>query len=570
MARYGDVIMARVKSRNQIAELARYSTVPVVNGLDDFAHPAQILADLLSIRQAHCLPHTAAQGWSELRLAYVGDTHNNVTYDLMRAAALVGFHIRVSGPPFDTYKIEEEVLRECEELCRASGGTVTVVKTAEEAVAGADVVYTDSWSSYGIPEQQKQTRISQLQPYQVNAALLARTKPTAIFMNCLPAMRGHEQTAEVIDGPRSIVFDQAENRLHAQKALLCFLLDPKQLKRTSGATQAAGAKAAPPPRQVGKARVVVALGGNALCKPGQKGTAEEQTEALEVVAQQMVRILRDGFHVVISHGNGPQVGAVLLQNEAGKAQVPAMPLEVCVSETQGEIGYLIQSSLRRHLHAVGDSREVVTLITEVEVDPQDPGFSHLSKPVGPFYSQDEAKKMTAQGMAMVEDAGRGYRRVVASPKPIRCLQASSVRCLLEQGALVVAAGGGGIPVADVTHQKVLRGVPAVIDKDYASKVLAMELGAEILMILTDVPCAYLFYTNKQKRQALQGVFRAAQLREYVKEGHFAAGSMLPKVLAACEFAESKTGRRAIITSLQEAHQALCSADAPCIGTHVVL
>jgi len=222
LSRYVDVIMARVKSRQQIRELQKYATVPVINGLDDYAHPCQILTDLLSIAEKKHLK--TASDWKTLSVSYVGDMRNNVTYDLMRAASLLGFSIKVGGPNDPKYQIEEEVLAECLTLCAVTGGRVTVLHDAIEAVRDVDVVYTDSWMSYGIPEKEKAERLSVLQPFQVTTTLLSYAKKDVLFMNCLPALRGMEQTADVIDGPHSIVFDQAENRNHAQKSLLVFLL----------------------------------------------------------------------------------------------------------------------------------------------------------------------------------------------------------------------------------------------------------------------------------------------------------------------------------------------------------
>lgn len=215
LSRYVAAITARVTSREQINGLTATAAVPVVNALDDWAHPMQMLADLQTMEEKF----GSLKG---LRMAYLGDIRNNVTYDLMRSGALMGFTVAVAGPKGPDYELEDGVVQECEALAAAGGGKVEVCDTAAEAVAGADVVYTDSWQSYGI--KQTPERIAELMPFQVTEAVMAQAKPGAIFMNCLPAMRGEEQTAEVIDGPQSVVFDQAENRLHAQKALLYKLI----------------------------------------------------------------------------------------------------------------------------------------------------------------------------------------------------------------------------------------------------------------------------------------------------------------------------------------------------------
>ena len=215
LSRYVAAITARVTSREQIAGLTATADVPVVNALDDWAHPMQILADMQTIEEKF----GSLKG---VKMAYLGDIRNNVTYDLMRGGALMGYTVAVAGPQGAQYEMEDGVVAECEALAAASGGKIEVCKTAAEAVANADIVYTDSWQSYGI--KQTEERISQLMPFQVTEAVMAQAKPSAIFMNCLPAMRGEEQTAGVIDGPQSVVFDQAENRLHAQKALLYLLI----------------------------------------------------------------------------------------------------------------------------------------------------------------------------------------------------------------------------------------------------------------------------------------------------------------------------------------------------------
>jgi len=220
LSRMVDAATARVNSRQQISGLAAHSTIPIVNALDDWAHPMQMLADLQVMQE-----HSGTADLSGCSLAFVGDIQNNVTYDLMRAGCVMGMNVRISGPKGPAYDPDPEVLAECAELSKASGaGTAVVVDTAEEAVKGADFVYADSWMSYGVSGEARERRMAELMPWQVTTSLMAKASPTAAFMNCLPAMRGEEQTAEVIDGPQSIVFDQAENRLHAQKALLAKLI----------------------------------------------------------------------------------------------------------------------------------------------------------------------------------------------------------------------------------------------------------------------------------------------------------------------------------------------------------
>lgn len=216
-SRYVDIVMARLFRHDDIEELARHATVPVINALTDYAHPCQILADLLTIREKKA----ALKG---LRLAYLGDSNNNVTHSLLIGCAMVGMHVAVGCPEGDAYRPQSRVLEVARRRAQATGANVTVHHDAAAAVSGADVVYTDSWMSYHIPKDQLEERVRVFSPYQVNEALMREARPDAIFMNCLPAMRGYEQTAGVIDGPQSVVFDQAENRLHAQKAVILSLL----------------------------------------------------------------------------------------------------------------------------------------------------------------------------------------------------------------------------------------------------------------------------------------------------------------------------------------------------------
>ncbi|KAJ3448148.1 ornithine carbamoyltransferase [Anaeramoeba flamelloides] len=217
LSRYVDVIMARVFSRDEIQKLSVNSSIPVINALDDFGHPCQILADLQTILEKK-------GSFEGLKMAYVGDCRNNVTYGLMRGCALVGMEIRVSGPSGEEFKIEQEVLDECEEICKKTGGVVKVVADPVEAVKGVDVIYNDSWMSYHIPKEEREERLKKFMPWQVNSKLMSHAKEDCIFMNCLPATRGDEVTAEIIDGPQSVVFDEAENRMWAQGSLLMWLL----------------------------------------------------------------------------------------------------------------------------------------------------------------------------------------------------------------------------------------------------------------------------------------------------------------------------------------------------------
>jgi carbamate kinase len=303
-----------------------------------------------------------------------------------------------------------------------------------------------------------------------------------------------------------------------------------------------------------KKLVVVALGGNAILQPGQRGTFEEQMKNVHVTCEQLALMVESGkYKVVVTHGNGPQVGNILLQNEVGKEVAAPMPLYVCGAESQGLIGYMIQQNLVNLLAKKGKgSIPVATVVTQVVVDEKDQAFSNPTKPVGPFYSADEAARLKAEkGYDVKEDAGRGWRRVVPSPDPIEIFEKAAIRQLVEARSIVVASGGGGIPV--VRENGELKGVDAVIDKDLAGERLAVDVGASIFMILTDVDQVKLNYKTPQEKGLNQ--ITVAEAKTYHAEGHFAKGSMEPKVRAAIRFIESG-GEKAIITSLDRATAAL--------------
>lgn len=296
-------------------------------------------------------------------------------------------------------------------------------------------------------------------------------------------------------------------------------------------------------------RIVVALGGNAL-----GSNLPEQMIAVKQTAKAIVDLIEDGNEVVVAHGNGPQVGmiqaAMTELTRSNPAKYIPCPLSVCVAMSQGYIGYDLQNALREELLDRGIRKGVSTVLTQVEVSPEDPAFKHPTKPIGSFMTKEEADKMVAEhGYDVVEDAGRGYRRVVASPKPVSIVEIDSIRDMVEAGLVVVACGGGGIPVftTDGNH---LKGAAAVIDKDFASEKMAEELDADFLIILTAVEKAAINW-GKPEQKWLDSI-SVAEAEQYCSEGHFAPGSMLPKVQAAMAFASSKPGRKALITLLEKA------------------
>jgi carbamate kinase len=289
---------------------------------------------------------------------------------------------------------------------------------------------------------------------------------------------------------------------------------------------------------------IVAFGGNALQRPGEAGTADEMRANLRVALAGLEPLLTSGAPLCITHGNGPQVGSALLRSDAAAPEVPPHPLDVAVATTQGEIGSLIATELRDLLLTHGIERDVATLVTHVIVDPEDPALLNPTKPIGPFYGFERAQLMKQdRGWTMIEDAGRGYRRVVGSPQPKGVLEIAAVRTLLDAGTIAVACGGGGIPVAKTDG--VFVGVEAVIDKDRTAALLAELLGAESLIILTAVDHVYRnFGTNEQEAISTLNVAEALVLHN---SGVLPAGSMAPKVEAAIRFAQD-TGNRALITS----------------------
>ncbi|MCL1975969.1 MAG: carbamate kinase [Firmicutes bacterium] len=303
-----------------------------------------------------------------------------------------------------------------------------------------------------------------------------------------------------------------------------------------------------------KGRIVIALGGNALQDSKGPATAEAQLEVVKKTCSFIGEIVKQDYEIAIVHGNGPQVGRMVLASEAAKNVTPALPFDVCGAMSQGYIGYHIQQAMREILREIGKGYiPVVTLVTQMVVDKNDPGFAAPSKPIGPFYNAEEAQSIAAEtGYVMKEDAGRGWRRVVASPLPARIIEVGSIRRLWDT-TIVIACGGGGIPVIELDDGNI-EGVAAVIDKDFAAELLAEEVSADTLMILTEVEKVCLNY-NKPNQQAIDHM-TLEEAEAYIAKGHFAPGSMLPKVQAGMKFAKSGHAKKAIITSLYKAVDAL--------------
>jgi carbamate kinase len=301
-------------------------------------------------------------------------------------------------------------------------------------------------------------------------------------------------------------------------------------------------------------RVVVALGGNALQDPDRPPTSEEQLAAAKNTAVSIVALIKAGYDVIIAHGNGPQVGRIVLASEYAAEVTPTIPFPECAAMSQGYIGYHLQQAIQEELRKEGIEKPVASLITQVVVDKDDPAFNNPTKPIGAFYTEEEARKIEKEkGYHMMEDAGRGWRRVVASPQPIDVVESQAIKTLVDGGVLTITVGGGGIPVIKNPDGS-LEGIPAVIDKDFAAEKLAELLDAETIVILTGVEQVAINF-NKPNQKFLDKI-NLEQAQQYIEEGHFAPGSMLPKVEAAMAFAKSEPGRKAIITLLDKAVEAL--------------
>ncbi|MGR4869271.1 carbamate kinase [Variovorax sp. LARHSF232] len=300
-------------------------------------------------------------------------------------------------------------------------------------------------------------------------------------------------------------------------------------------------------------RVVIAFGGNAAYPPNIKGLASEQISLMAQACEHLARIVQDGFKIVVTHGNGPVVGNILFRMARTANELPPMPMDVCVAHSQGGIGYMLQQTLANVLHEHGVDMEVGAIITQVEVDANDPGFANPTKPVGRFFSQEEAEKLTReQDWRFVEDSGRGYRRVVPSPQPKRIVELGAMEALLAADVIPITVGGGGIPVTRDAHG-CYHGVSAVIDKDLTSAMLAVALGAQSLVMLTGVDRVALDFGKPTQRA--MALMTAAEARRHHAEGQFPPGSMGPKIEAALHYLDGG-GTEVIITSIECLHDAL--------------
>jgi carbamate kinase len=307
---------------------------------------------------------------------------------------------------------------------------------------------------------------------------------------------------------------------------------------------------------------VVAFGGNALLRPEDRGTQEEQIARAKQAARWLAEIVRRGYKLIVVHGNGPQVGNILIQAEEASTKIPPQTLDVCVAQTEGSIGFMLQQAIRNRLEAIGSAGEVATILTEVEVDPADPAFKRPTKPIGPFFTRYRAEALERDlGWTMREDAGRGWRHVVPSPRPLRILNLNTVARMLDTAAVVIAAGGGGVPVVKGRDGQ-WRGIEAVIDKDFASSLLASKLQADLFIILTGVPKVALDFGKPTQRYVDRMTVEEAE--QHLREGQFPPGSMGPKIESAVQFVRGAK-QQVMITDVEVLREALDGKD----GTVIV-
>ncbi len=318
----------------------------------------------------------------------------------------------------------------------------------------------------------------------------------------------------------------------------------------------------PAVRESEKRRIVIALGGNAILRRGEDGTIQQQFAHANACMEHIAKISHEGHRLVLTHGNGPIVGNLVIQNEALRNRIPPMPLFICDADSEGGIGFLLQMTLYNQLRKYGVTRPIVTLITQVVVDPKDPAFQHPSKPIGPYYGKEEAHRLSQEeNWSFNEEFGRGFRRVVPSPRPRKIIEAPVILRLMEQGDIVIAAGGGGIPVEE-GPDGILKGVDAVIDKDWASGLLACQVGADLLVILMEEDQVYINYGRPDQR-GLSRV-KTSDMVNFLNQGHFPPGSMQPKVAASLHFLNT-CGQEVIICRAESIMDAMAGRS----GTHIV-
>lgn len=304
--------------------------------------------------------------------------------------------------------------------------------------------------------------------------------------------------------------------------------------------------------EIERKTIVIALGGNALIKHGQKGTVYEQFANAREALTDVVELIRQGYRIVITHGNGPQVGNIVIRTEAALGKAYDVPLGVAVAESEGEIGYMLQQTLQNKLRASGIKKDVVTVLTQVVCDKNDPQLKNPTKPIGPFYSKEEIERVKNRGIKIIEDSGRGYRRVVPSPVPLDVVEKNVIKKLIDEDVIVIAAGGGGMPVY-IDENGNYEGIDGVVDKDFATAVLAEKINAKTMVILTSVEQVFLNFNSPQQKPVNK--MTVSEAKKYLGKGHFAEGSMAPKIRASIQFLE-RGGQKVIITSIDKLLKAM--------------
>ncbi|KAG2385893.1 hypothetical protein C9374_003042 [Naegleria lovaniensis] len=575
-SQYVDVFVLRLMSRESLLEFVKYSQVPVINALDNWAHPCQILADLLTIAELKLTPkpvHEDHLKFNKIRMAYYGDCRNNVTYDLMRAAALLNFKLVLCGPEDSRFKPEQEVW---DEVNRINDKAVEWLSDPSEGSKNCDVVYTDSWMSYHIPASEEEERVKVLQRYQVDMEVLKHAKKDVVFMHCLPAKRGQEVTDEyaqqalllyIVFGSKVFCENEKEAELLSEEKY--FQMAPRHLNMMHRKFKE---KTSPAIRHVTDAkglpfnRVVISLGGHALqTNTSQDFSYQDLKDNIDRTCMELAKFIEGQRpqNLCLSHGNGPQVGYIHkcmngpsssgdsgTTSESGSKDDIYMPLDMCGALSQAEIGYLFQQSLQNNITEEHWKNRIVSIITQAEVNPNDAAFNKPTKPIGRYYSKEEYQKMFQMGQqprfAHMKHFKDGYRMVVPSPDPVKIVEENTVKTLIDQGNIVIMGGGGGIPVVRDRNGK-LSGIEAVIDKDKTSALIAEIIDADLLVILTQEDGVFLDYRTEKQRKIDK--MDTKTVLERIKEGVFEEGSMVPKMEACVQFV-TRTKRPAVVTSIE--------------------
>jgi carbamate kinase len=299
-------------------------------------------------------------------------------------------------------------------------------------------------------------------------------------------------------------------------------------------------------------KILIALGGNAIKQSGEKGTFKEQSKNVNTAIESVFYLIEKNYQIILTHGNGPQVGDLLIQHETSKNKIPPLPMFMCGAQTQGSIGFLLQQSMQNHLNKKNLNKKVISLISQVEVDNKDPAFLKPTKPVGPYYqTEDELKTGKSKGFVYTYIKNKGFRRVVPSPLPKKIVELETIKDLIAKDTIVISSGGGGIPV--IKKNGLYEGIDAVIDKDKTGELLASKIKADIFIILTDIEKVAINFNKKNQKDLLN--LTVKETETYLKEGHFAAGSMLPKIEAALNFLK-KGGKKVIITKINKLKEAI--------------